>query len=195
MNNNFETYKREIDRIIRQNPLECELYSIIASVLRSCNSSSDISIRDVTNLTNQSTVTNPEIRHYKMPDGTLATADFLFMDPKYKYSEKTQNRILGCCEIKALHIDLNGAIRNNPNQFKGELGTFHRLLYTNGIQWLYYEKTKKPLWKIELGKYHLKDGPKVSDEDYVEWNNDCPWEVLIENLNEMFEMFKNLKSE
>lgn len=32
--NDFNAYKRELDLIVKQNPIECELYSIIAAILR-----------------------------------------------------------------------------------------------------------------------------------------------------------------
>lgn len=221
MDNNFDTFKREIDLIIRQNPLECELYSIIAFVLRSCDSSSGISIRDVTKLSRKSSVTNPKFRMYKNKDGNLAAADFLFMDTNYRYSyseEKAEKNIFGVCEIKALNYGLDKSIKNRTKdldkaingdtQFEGELSTFKKLLYTNGIQWLYYEKekydkTKEHLWKIELGEYILHNEevdtePKnpnksysISDEDYVKWNGAEKWDNLLKNLNEMLKKMKS----
>lgn len=48
--NSFDKFKREIELIIKQNPLECELYSIIASIIRERDSSKNISLRDIFNI-------------------------------------------------------------------------------------------------------------------------------------------------
>jgi hypothetical protein len=46
--NDFRIYKEEIELIRAQNRVECDLYSIVASIVRERKSSEKISLRDVT---------------------------------------------------------------------------------------------------------------------------------------------------
>lgn len=43
----FELYRRELDLILIQNPIECELYSVIAAFLRNRENMKIYSLRDV----------------------------------------------------------------------------------------------------------------------------------------------------
>lgn len=43
----FQNYKDELELILRQNPYEQELYSVIMHILRSCIAQSDLSLRNV----------------------------------------------------------------------------------------------------------------------------------------------------
>ena len=194
--NDYYDFKREIELIIKQNPLECELYSIIAAIIRERDSSKNISLRDVSSLKEQSKVLNPRDRKFKIEEGVYGSSDFLAINPDYHYSQRKINLILGCIEVKAIYLDLDKSIEQNINQFNGELKTFGKLIYTNGIEWRLYEydsdlENQKLLWDIILGTYvHKKTSVQspdltVSDIDYIEWNEVSEWNKLLNEIDKI----------
>lgn len=193
MANSFSDYRREIELVIRQNPLECELYSLIAPILRNANYLGNISIRDVTCLSQKGKTHHALDRQFDQGNGVFASPDFLIIDTRYQYSKRQKEYILGCCEVKAIYRDLDKAIADNERQFLGELSTYRKLLYTNGIEWRYYEnevysKTRAYSWKIELGKYELhRQGldTTISDQDVIHWNSNENWYDLLSKLKEI----------
>lgn len=206
--NNFEDYKNEIELIIKQNPFECELYSIIAAIMRGHISSKNCSLRDVTYLRNQrkDDIYGLNIKRYRCTDikGKLmftkkgrelyGSADFLIIDRKYTFSGKDNSRdlIYGCIEVKALYESLKTDI-NNDNQLREELKTFGKLLYTNGLEWRFYKKDKdgsiheKPFMECKLGEYVLsdKENNKVSANDKIKWADEKMWTELLKKLDEI----------
>jgi hypothetical protein len=191
--NNYYDFKREIELIIKQNPLECELYSIVATIIRERDSSKNISLRDVSRITEQSDVINSKDRKYMTDEGNNGSSDFLVINTDYLYSQRNTNLILGCIEVKAIYLELDKGIEQKKEQFKGELKTFGKLIYTNGIEWRLYEydsdlETQNLLWKITLGKYvHGKQSVdlKVSDTDYIEWNEVSEWYKLLNEIDKI----------
>src|SRR5699024_4938800 len=101
--------------------------------------------------------------------------------------------ILGSIEVKAIYLELDKGIEQKKDQFKGELKTFGKLIYTNGIEWRLYEydsnlETQNLLWKITLGKYvhgELSVDLKVSDTDYIEWNEVSEWHKLLNEIDKI----------
>lgn len=190
--NNYYDFKREIELIIKQNPLECELYSIVATIIRERDSSKNISLRDVSRITEQSVVINPRDRKYKTEEGIYGSSDFLVINTDYSYSQGITNLILGCIEVKAIYLELSKGIEQKIKQFKGELRTFGKMIYTNGIEWRLYEydplENNNLLWKITLGKYvHGKQSVdlKISDTDYIEWNEVSEWHKLLNEIDKI----------
>lgn len=191
--NNYYDFKREIELIIKQNPLECELYSIVATIIRERDSSKNISLRDVSRITEQSVVINPRDRKYKTEEGIYGSSDFLVINTDYLYSQGKTNLILGCIEVKAIYLELGKGIEQKIKQFKGELKTFGKLIYTNGIEWRLYEhdpdlENHNLLWKITLGKYiYGKQSVdlKISDTDYIEWNEVSEWHKLLNEIDKI----------
>lgn len=64
--NSFNEFKREIELITKQNPIECELYSIVAKIIRERDSSKNLSIKDISILKNQSETLQPTDRMFKL---------------------------------------------------------------------------------------------------------------------------------
>lgn len=191
--NNYYDFKREIELIIKQNPLECELYSIVATIIRERDSSKNISLRDVSRITEQSNVINSKDRKYMIDEENYGSSDFLVISTDYLYSQRNIKLILGSIEVKAIYLELDKGIEQKKDQFKGELKTFGKLIYTNGIEWRLYEydsnlETQNLLWKITLGKYvHGEQSVdlKVSDTDYIEWNEVSEWHKLLNEIDKI----------
>lgn len=191
--NNYNDFKREIELIVKQNPLECELYSIVATIIRERESSKNISLRDVSRITEHSKVLNPRDRKYKIQEEVYGSSDFLVINPEYHYSQRNTNFILGCIEVKAIYQKLDKSIEQNTNQFYGELETFKKMIYTNGIEWRLYEydsdsQNQKLLWNIILGTYVLNVTSyalKVSDTDQIKWNEVGEWNKLLNEIEKI----------
>lgn len=195
---NYEEFKREVELIIKQNPLECELYSIVAAIVREavCAGKS-ISLRDVTLLRKQSNNTNAEDRKYKTKDGLYGTVDFLLIHREYTYFSRKTNNILGGIEVKALHESLDRFTRQKSGLFVGAVTTFKSMIYTNGLKWKLYkyqpnEEDKYKLeWAVELGQYCEEDGllksknAVISDKDIVKWKDASEWDNLLCKLREI----------
>lgn len=137
--NSFDEFKREIELIIKQNPLECELYSIIASIIRERDNSKNISLRDVSNIKSTYNNQNQQDRMYRINDNKFRASDFLIIDPDYCYSASSKDKILGSIEVKSIYLNLDSEITNNEDQFYGQLKSYKRLIYTNGLVWRLYE--------------------------------------------------------
>jgi len=190
--NNFMDYKREIDWIVRQNPIECELYSIVATVMRERDSSREYSIRDVSALARQSKsdVIKADDRKYTRHDDLKGVSDFLIIDPNYFYSDRELKYIYGCIEVKAVYLEIGNDL---DIQLKGELKTFKKLILTNGLKWIYYEydestEIQESKWEIELGDYQLDNKNvrnKISSSDIIRWNNVLVWHKLLNKINEI----------
>lgn len=184
----FIRFQREMDYIVKQNPIECELYSIIAEIMRTRKNSNEISLRDVSALKNiPGNGINAEDRQYKTKNQTTGSTDFLIIDPSYRYSERKTDKILGCIEVKAVYTDLDREIDSNKVQFDSALRTFKKLIYTNGLEWrIYWDEKEKPKWEVKLGEYCLtgKDG-EVTDSDYIKWNEAGKWKELLEKLDQI----------
>lgn len=190
--NSFDEFKREIELIIKQNPLECELYSIIASIIRERDNSKNISLRDVSNIKSTYNNQNQQDRMYRINDNKFRASDFLIIDPDYCYSASSKDKILGSIEVKSIYLNLDSEITNNEDQFYGQLKSYKRLIYTNGLVWCLYEydsdsRKEKLLWEIELGEYILcnKNSDRISCNDKVNWANVEEWYKLLTNLEEI----------
>lgn len=190
--NSFDEFKREIELIIKQNPLECELYSIIASIIRERDNNKNISLRDVSNIKSTYNNQNQQDRMYRINDNKFRASDFLIIDPDYCYSASSKDKILGSIEVKSIYLNLDSEITNNEDQFYGQLKSYKRLIYTNGLVWRLYEydsdsRKEKLLWEIELGEYILcnKNSDRISCNDKVNWANVEEWYKLLTNLEEI----------
>ena len=105
--NSFDEFKREIELIIKQNPLECELYSIIASIIRERDNSKNISLRDVSNIKSTYNNQNQQDRMYRINDNKFRASDFLIIDPDYCYSASSKDKILGSIEVKSIYLPVS----------------------------------------------------------------------------------------
>lgn len=161
----FELYKRELDLMLIQNPIECELYSVIAALLRRRENMGIYSLRDVS-ARRKSTIGNKFRTNAGFPDFAVMTIE--------------ETKMIGAVEIKRLAINLDSEKTQAENHQYRENDTEINplvVLYTNGLEWRLYaggfgEIKKK---RVSLGK--IKKGK-------IEWEND-KWTKLIELLEEI----------
>jgi hypothetical protein len=164
----FERYVKELKRIKLQNNIECELYSIIASIIREANKNNNIYLRDVT--VKRKSKKGVGDRYY----GASGFPDFVVVSDE----ESKEPDILGAVEVKHL-----GDLRKNTteeNQLKGHINTFKKVLYTNGLTWEFHSNcspkrnTVKTI-SISLDdseKYNVKAFEKIVDELSSFWKSD-----------------------
>lgn len=157
--NDFNMYTDEIELIQTQNRVECDLYSIIACIIRERKQSNKISLRDVS-------------ARRKSPFSTLFIGNSGFPDFVIRERVKSNNvATLGAIEAKYVDQDLDKYLE----QVKGHLISYKRVIYTNGLKWRYYEcSLDNILWEVELGK--ISDGK-------INWYNDDNWKGLLEKLD------------
>lgn len=160
---NFEFYKEEIELAFVQNAgVEIELYSIIASVLRESGNKCKISVRDVSNRRK----TDISEKFY----GNAGFPDFVVLERKKDSNAKKY----GCIEIKMPTISLD----KNDIQLEGHIQTFKKVLYTNGIRWIFYENGKdNKVFDETLG---------YVQENTIVWNSLEHWKNLIGELESIY---------
>lgn len=160
----FSTYKDEIELSLIQNSIvECELYSIVANVLRDCEQGSAISLRDVT--ARRTTDKSIQLK------GDGGFPDFVILERTKSGTAKK----LGCIEIKRPFAKFD------PEQLKGHINSFPRVLITNGLLWRLYKpyKPEKEIeieWEISLGE--------IDERGQIKWEDNKKWYELLQNLDE-----------
>lgn len=175
--NDFKKYKDELNLIVKQNPLECELYSIIAGILRELYKEREISVRDVSNTQKRGKV------HSDFFIGDDGPPDLVLVSRNYQWSDSNTSALFGAIEVKFMHKGLpRGKILSK--QMKSHLRYFKKVLYTTGLKWRYYEQKDdkiKEIWTVELGVYVDNNGICV---DSIKWNEsaDNDWVRLMKNL-------------
>lgn len=181
--NDFQDYKMELELIIKQNPEEAELYSIAMAILRERKSSKHLSIRDVHLLRQTYNHQMQKERMYQTDDKNYGATDLLIMDRNYRYDASNNEKyIYGAVEIKALGLSLDAEMAKKT-QVQKTLETFHKLLYTNGLEWRFYDDQKSTVSTVILGTYHYVD-KRVSPQDHIEWNEEN-WDILLNMLDEI----------
>ncbi len=187
----YERFKNEVSLIVRQNNMECELYSLIANIVRS--NTKDISLRNVSMLKEQMESLNPKQRMYRKGMHSYGSTDFVIVDHNYTYmdsDEKGKVGILGAIEVKALYENLEVQIKSlDRHAFVFALQSFQKLIYTNGLEWRFYLFDEhsddiehiKPIKTFILGEYqyHIKnDTQKISTADFIKWRDVKDWVAL-----------------
>lgn len=143
---NFKEYQEELELIDMQNPVECDLYSIVAQIIRESLVGKNVSLRDFT-----------ERRTSKISEywkGESGFTDFVIA----KRERCVQPKLYGAVEVKYLKVDLGKHMR----QIAGHIKTFEKVIYTNGFTWRYYNPNLK--WEITLGGM-VDNQFKWKDED------------------------------
>ena len=166
---NFDVYKNEIELIQAQNPVECELYSIISYIIRGRKNSTDISLRDVS--------TRRETKLSKIFKSESGFPDFVILTKQFKMDEPDKCEILGAIEVK-------NVMQKNleySEQLDDHIKYFKKVIYTNGLEWKFYKydevkKDEKLEWVVQLGKWN---------EEKISWNSDNEWNVLLDNLEKI----------
>lgn len=156
----FKRYVKELKRIKLQNNIECELYSIIASIIREANKRNNICLRDVT-----------VRRKSEKGLGQSCYGDSEFPDFVIVSGEEREDpRILGAVEVKYL-----GKLRRNDtdeNQLKGHINTFKKVLYTNGLTWEFHSNCSQ--------KHNTVKTISISLDDSEEYNVKAFGEIVDE---------------
>lgn len=180
----FERYKEELALIVRQNPYEQELYSVLMYVLRSCMMQSGISYRDV----------SADRKAKRIHTGNLMSdnrfPDFVILDKKYSVLKEAdgnnpyQSGIYGAVEIKWLVRSLD--VPKYIEHLRGYLAHFRKVIYTNGLEWRFYgwnkdgtiattmydsEKMPEPSMRFILGTMELQK----KFYNRIVWYDDFDW--------------------
>lgn len=157
--NNFDEYQDEIELVQAQNRVECDLYSIIAQIIRESVQGENISLRDVS--VRRGTKFSRHFRGcYGFPDFVIRTRE---------KSNNAQN--LGAVEAKYVTEDLEKYLK----QLEGHIEFYKRVIYTNGLEWRFYNKNNyEKNWKITLGQM---------TNNIFEWESVKQWEELLTKLN------------
>lgn len=163
LTNSFAEYKEEIQLIQAQNPVECELYSIIACIVRNIEAGkkTDISLRDVSSR-RETSLSRRYISETGFPDFVVLSRDV------------KNSQILGAIEIKRIVVELDSHLE----QLDGHVRHFMRVIYTNGLEWRFYrfnelKKSGELIWQISLGAIH---------NEKIVWNDDNSWKSLVQNI-------------
>lgn len=160
---NFKSYKNEIELIKAQNPVECELYSIIASIMRERKNSNNISVRDVSVRR-----TTDFSESFKSESGF---PDFVILTKKFRMDKPNNEDILGAIEAKSI---LDKTLEDSE-QLKGHLKKFKKVIYTNGLEWKFYEYGRLDE-VIILGKW---------SKDEIYWESNDEWNHLLDKLDKI----------
>jgi hypothetical protein len=162
--NDFKMYKDEIELIRTQNRVECDLYSIIACIIRESKQGREISLRDVS-VRRKTDFSEPFRGKSGFPDFVIRTRD-----------KSKDAGILGAIEAKYVDEDLT--LENHLEQLRDHLDFYKRVIYTNGLKWRHYVtdefQENNFLWETNLGE--IKNGEII-------WNKDDKWVELLENLD------------
>ena len=149
---NFYKYENEINNIIDQNPSEYDLYPLIKNVLNFVINK-ELSIR----LTGPNRLTTTEQRFCSIS----AVPDLSILSDDFKYG-KEQGHILGVVEVKCYKENLDK--KEFLSEVLGELLSYSKVIYTNGLEWRYYEYKAKS----EKDK-HSKKALDELNEKYIRY--------------------------
>ncbi len=162
----FYEYKEELELIQAQNPIEAELYSVIAKVLRQNIQKGEISLRDYS--VRRQSKNNDACKAIR---GNSGFPDFLIRTRK-----KSENaEVLGAVEIKTIVTNLEKPSESNK-QLDDHIKKYKKVIYTNGLKWIYYNNSDVIVWEIDIGSFNQING--------FEWSLG-QWKVLLKKLNDM----------
>jgi len=179
--NNFEAYKNEIELIKVQNPVEIELYSIIASIFRERKNGTNISLRDVS-ARQPSKKSKSFMSESGFPDFVILSKNFRMVEPD---EGKFEGQILGAIEAKSI-LEKSLDFRKDSKllkQFNDHIEKFKKVIYTNGLEWRFYqydesEKEEKLEWQVKLGEWNKNE---------IKWDaiENNAWNDLLDKLEKI----------
>lgn len=156
----FCDYKDELELAFFQNSaVECELYSVVASIIRTTEGGRKISLRDVT--ARRTTINSKPLK------GIRGFPDFVVLKREKQQPQKED--IYGCVEIKNPFIELN----LNGGQIEGHINSYKKVLYTNGLKWIFIEN-RQVLWEKSLG---------TVINNIIQWDDAKCWFDLLNGLD------------
>lgn len=159
--NNFCEYKDEIELVQAQNRVECDLYSIIAHIIRESTQGGSISLRDVSE--------RRETDFSRPFRGGLGFPDFVI-----RAREKSNDaQILGAVEAKYITEDLD--LEKYLEQLEAHIKFYKLVIYTNGLLWRFYDgNNSEKKWEISLGEII---------NNHFKWASEKQWRNLLTKLN------------
>ena len=129
----LEEYKCEIELIEKQNNVEYDLYTVVASVLKERKPFKTISLRFVGHCR------RTQKAKKKVFWALRGFPDFVVLDKQYKPVEKSidKSMIYGTVEVKGVGLPI---LESNDDrlQLVGHLLWFDKVIYTNGYEWRFY---------------------------------------------------------
>lgn len=190
---NLDKYKKEIELMKKQNMTEYDVYSIIASIIREGKNVELLSIRDV-NRRRKSERGQVFYGLSGIPDFVILDLDFDNNDNK---DMKINNidKIYGCIEIKEVNytllnvkdiiekVKLGIELRDEEGQLLGEVLWYRKVLYTNGIRWMYYEWENIDKNDWDYIKKLVKTRINMEKEYRTKENIDSRKSVNLSNFN------------
>ena len=190
---NLDKYKKEIELMKKQNMTEYDMYSIIASIIREGKNVELLSIRDV-NRRRKSERGQVFYGLSGIPDFVILDLDFDNNDNK---DMKINNidKIYRCIEIKEVNytllnvkdiiekVKLGIELRDEEGQLLGEVLWYRKVLYTNGIRWMYYEWENIDKNDWDYIKKLVKTRINMEKEYRTKENIDSRKSVNLSNFN------------
>lgn len=159
--NNFCEYKDEIELVQAQNRVECDLYSIIAQIIRESAQGGSISLRDVS-VRRKTKFSRPFRGSFGFPDFVIRARE-----------KSNDAQILGAVEAKYLTEDLD--LEKYLEQLEAHIEFYKLVIYTNGLVWRFYDgNNSEKNWEISLGE---------AVNNYFKWASEKQWRNLLTKLN------------
>lgn len=158
----YETFKEEIELAMIQNCIvECELYSLLAEIIRGTKSGKKISLRDVS--------VRRKTKLSMWLHGAAGFPDFVVLERK----KSRDAAKYGCIEAKRPYDNME-----ITEQIEGHLNSYGKVIYTNGLQWKFYRVDKEPVKVIVLGRID------PHNQDSVIWEPVDNWYELMSFLED-----------
>lgn len=182
-------YEKELNKVIKQAPLEDGVQTLVYNLLNDIIINKNLSLLIVCNA--------KKTNHFKglggVPDLVIASKNYDYHNDEAKKGNK--EGLYGCVEVKAAYENLNSKLKYFK-QISGDILTYKKVLYTNGIVWRYYELNKSTfnIKEInnaicEFNKATKKEIPQINSDEAVV--NVLSGE--IEKLEEKKKLEKKLK--
>lgn len=151
--NKYNRFKEEIELAMIQNCIvECELYSIIAEIIRGTENGKEISLRDVT--------ARKRTELSKNLEGEAGFPDFVVLERK----KSRDAARYGCIEAKRPYDNME-----ITEQIEGHLNSYGKVIYTNGLVWKFYKEKKENEKVYILGSIKSKNKQAIIWEPLDNW--------------------------
>lgn len=158
----YETFKEEIELAMIQNCIvECELYSLLAEIIRGTKSGKKISLRDVT--------ARKRTELSKNLEGEAGFPDFVVLERK----KSRDAARYGCIEAKRPYDNME-----ITEQIEGHLNSYGKVIYTNGLVWKFYKEKK------ENEKVYILGSIKSKNKQVIIWEPVDNWYELMSFLED-----------
>ncbi len=169
----WDEYISEIELIEKQNNTEYDLYTAISNVLKERKALKKFSLRFVGNQT--------RTKITKLFWGLRGFPDFVVLDKDFAptRNEIIRDKLFGAVEVKAVGKRILNNGTKDQKQLIGHLLWFNKVIYTNGLEWRFYENKFDALSEdiVEIQEISFSKAFK-----YVEKKNKT--EEYIKNENE-----------